>query len=388
LQDRIEFGFLAAIDVEDVIGNLASALEFVHSRGLVHGNLKPSNILFDEEGNVQLNGLGESVLRRFYGRQRKSSEEVSYEYQAPEVRAGGDITPMADQYSLGVIMLQMMTNLPIEVALSGLNMLKSHGSDRVSRTSPFVLDLPKRMIAVLLQALSGDPSQRFPSIRVMHQAFVAALRNQDFRLETELESSSKKKPPVPEKRKRSRLLVFAPMVALALLLVVVLPTLSFGSDGLLGDLMSFFGIGKEENALEVAMGMDESGGGIDLGEVTVVKSPVAVNTSIHAIGIVATPTAIVLPGDVVVNPPDAQASPAKIDPRNMPTSTPSSPDQPTEADVNVITETATPTPTEELVFTPTFSPSETTIPPTPTPKCKFNAPPNNPNACPPTPTPQ
>jgi serine/threonine protein kinase len=372
LQDRIDCGYMAAIDTEEVLGDVVSALEFAHSRGLVHGNLRPSQILFDEEGNAQLNGLGESALIRFFRRQWNSGKEDSSYYQAPEVRAGGDSTPLADQYSLGIIALQMMTNHPVEVALSGLNLLKGNRSDQISTSNPFVLDIPKRMMAVLLQALSGDPSQRFPSVRVMYQAFVAALHNRDFRLETMPESRSKKKPEVQTKRQRSRLLVLAPIVALALVLVIALQVLSSGSDGLFSGLKSLFGLGQEENAVEVTMGVEESSGGIDLGAATVVKSPIVGDVSIKATDVVATPTITALPEDAAVNPPDPQASPAKTSPPNRPTETPSSPEQPTE----MVSPTPTPTIMETATSTPTVAPTE--ISPTNTP---VSGSPINPSAC-------
>jgi serine/threonine protein kinase len=170
LEDRIECGVLQAMNAEAVIGGIASALELAHSKGLVHGNLMPSYILFDEDGKVQLNGLGETALRRSRAYRSNTTQDGSFDYRAPEVKAGGDITPLADQYSLGLIALQMMTNLPIEVAASSLEMIKNSDRDQITRTNPFVLDLSKRMMAVLLRALSGDPAKRFPSIQVMYQA--------------------------------------------------------------------------------------------------------------------------------------------------------------------------------------------------------------------------
>jgi serine/threonine protein kinase len=371
LKDRIECGALAAINVEVVIGGLASALEFAHSKGLVHGNLKPSHVLFDEEGNVQLNGLGEAVLMRSHARQLYSIPEGSFDYRAPEVRAGGEITPLSDQYSLGIIALQMLTNIPVEVALSGLNMLKSQGSNQISRPSPFVLDLPKRIIAVLLQALSGDPSQRFPSIQVMYQAFVAALHNEDFRLETAPESRPKSKAKAPVRRQRSRLVVIAPVIALALLLLVAIPALSSGGDGPLGGLMSLLGLNKDRNSAEVTTTDVENTGGIDLGTaVTAVNGAGVDDVSTKPTGVPVTPTVSESSGGSTSDPPNTPAPPAKTNPPNQLADTPSSLEQ--------ATETATPTPTS--LETETAIPSATAmeIVPTNTPESEA---PINPSSC-------
>jgi serine/threonine protein kinase len=356
LQNRIDFGALQAMNAEVVIGGLTSALEAAHSKGIIHGNLKPSKILFDEEGNIQLDGLAESALRRSRAYRVNVSQDDSFDYRAPEVKAGGDVTPLADQYSLGLIALQMLTSLPIEVASTALDMIRRQGRDQITRPSPFVLDLPKRMIAVLMQALSGDPSQRFPTVRVMYQAFVAALHNEEFRLETDPKPHTKPESEVPAQRKRSRLVVLAPVIALALLLVVAIPALSSGGDGPLSGLMSLLGLNHDRNATEVITIDGESIGGVDLGTaVTDVKDPVD-GISIKEPGISATPTVSESSGGAASDPTNTPIPPAKTNSPDQPAEAPSSPDQGTE--------TITPTPT--VLETGTATPMVTTTEPAPT----------------------
>jgi serine/threonine protein kinase len=357
LENRIEFGALQAMNVEVLIGDLASALEAAHSKGIVHGNLKPSHILFDEEGNVQLNGLAETALRRSKVYRLNASQDDSFDYRAPEVKAGSDVTPLADQYSLGLIALQMLTSLPIEVASTSLDMIRRQGRDQITSPSPFVLDLPKRMIAVLMQALSGDPSQRFPSVRVMYQALVAALHNEEFRLETEPKKQPKSKSEVPAHRKRSRLLVLAPVIVLALILVVAIPALSSGGDGFLNSLISLLGSNQDGNATEVMTTEGENIGGVDLGTaVTAVKDPDVDGVSIKVPGISATPTVSESSGGADIDPTNTQAPPAKTNPPDQPAEASSSTDQPTG--------TVTPTPTILEAETATPMPTATELAPT------------------------
>jgi serine/threonine protein kinase len=386
LQDRIDCGALAAINVEAVISGLVSALEWTHSKGMVHGNLKPSSILFDEEGNVQLNGLGEVVLKRSLAYQNKPVQDGPLDYRAPEVKAGGEITPLSDQYSLALIALQMLTNLPIDVALTTLDMFKSQGSDQTSRPSPFTLNLPKRMIAVLLQALSGDPSQRFPSVRVMYQAFIAALHNEDFRLEPQPESKPKPKPEIPIKRKRSRLLVFAPILAVVIILLVAIPALSSGGDGPFSGLIALLGMNNEGNVAEVVPTDSEVVGGLSLGtESAGGKSTSIGDVSIKGTGIVATAKVSEAAGGTTDDPINTPVPPGKTDPPKQPAATQSSPEQPTA------TFTPTPTPTitetEAIDVTPTITEASPTDVPSEAPinpnACKDD--PNHPNYCTPTP---
>ncbi len=376
LQDRIDCGALAAINVEAVIGGLVSALEWAHSKGMVHGNLTPSYILFDEEGNVQLNGLGEVVLKRARAYRNRGVQDESFDYRAPEVKAGGEITPLSDQYSLTLIALQMLTNLPIDVALTTLDMFKSQGSDQISRPSPFTLDLPKRMIAVLLQALSGDPSQRFPSVRVMYQAFIAALHNEDFRLEPQTESKPKPKPEIPIKRKRSRLLVFAPILALVIILLVVIPALSSGGGGPLGGLIALLGLNKDGNVVEVIPTDGEIEGGISLGtESADGKSTSIGDVSIKGTGIAATAKVSEAASGTTDDPVNTPVPPAKTDPPKQSSATQSSSDPPPATFTATFTPTPTPTitETEAIDVTPTITEASPTDVPSEAPI--------NPNAC-------
>jgi serine/threonine protein kinase len=360
LKDRIECGAMIALNVEVVIGDLASALELAHSKGLIHGNLNPSQILFDEDGSVKLNGLGEAVLIRMNTHQMNSAQELSFDYRAPEVKAGAQITPLSDQYSLGLIALEMLTNLPIEQAVEALDMIKRYGRDQITRPSPYVLDLPRRMIAVLMQALSGDPSQRFPSIGVMYQAFRAALHNEDFRLESEPEPQPKQKTVIPEKRQRSRLVILGPILALALCLVVAIPALSSGGEGPLKGLMSLLGLKQDGDVVEVTtMGVD-SIGGIDLGTaVTDEKSAPIDGVVIKATGISITPTVLDASGGAANDPINTPVPPAKTYPPSQPGDTGNPPQVPTSTatpTLTIISTEITITTATATEFIPTITP--------------------------------
>jgi len=391
LQDRINCGALPTLDAEVVIRELVSALEFAHSKGLVHGNLKPSTILFNEEGTVQLNGLGEAPLTRARFHQPNNDPDGSFYYRAPEARASGEITPLADQYSLGLIVLQILTNLPIIEIMKILDFNKRQDSGDITKTTFNVLDLPKKMTAVLLRALSRDPSQRFPSIRVMHQAFVAALNNQDFQLEVESKSNPKVKSELPVKRQRTRWVVLVPILALVFSLVVAIPALSSGQNGLWDKLISILGRNVDGSTEEVVTTNGNNVGGITLptgvaSEKDFIDDDAAIKMTKNS----ASPTVMGGFGSTTNAPTNTPVPPDKTNLPNQPAGTPSSTDQPIVTATLLQTETLIPTSTEDGEATLTPSPTDTKILPNPTEQqaCKKNAPPGNRHACTPTPTPQ
>ncbi|MCY4012326.1 MAG: protein kinase [Gammaproteobacteria bacterium] len=79
--------------------DVAAALDYAHGRGVVHGDLRPGNILFDEQGAVRVSGFA-----------MPASTAVGVSpYCSPEQAAGGPLSPRSDFYSLGVILYQMLT---------------------------------------------------------------------------------------------------------------------------------------------------------------------------------------------------------------------------------------------------------------------------------------
>lgn len=373
LKERIEFGALVAMNVEVVIGDLVSALEAAHSKGLIHGNLKPSHVLFDEDGNVQLNGIGEAPLARVQTRQLNVPRYGSFDYRAPEVKAGGDITPQADQYSLGLIALQLLTRLPIEDALAALEFCQTHDVDLISRPSKLILDLPKRMIAVLSQALSKDPSKRFPSLREMYQSFVGALHNKEIQTESQMASVPDPKSVVVEKPRRNRLVILGPILALALCLIVAIPAFTSQGGGPLSGLISALGLKKDVDVVEVTTTDDEIVGGIDLGtEVQGEKDTSIDEYSIKPTDVSGTPEVSETSESTANDPPSTSPPPVKTDPPKQPSATQSSPEQPTA--------TATPTSTATASETEAVTPNPTFTEPVPTDTPTSDGP-INPNSC-------
>jgi serine/threonine-protein kinase len=392
LDDRIEFGALGAMNPLAVLRETATALEATHSRGIIHGDLKPSNILFDEDGIVKLSGIGEAPLASVRANLLRDERPGRMSYQAPEVLAGGQVTPACDQYSLGLIALEMQTCLPVDEALNALQYIQRYGRDTVTRPSPYALDLSSKMIQFLSRSLSNDPNERFASMREWKQAFTAAYSNES--IVSELEPEDGPEQITQEKPRRKRLVLFAPMLALILCLVVVVPALTSEGGGPLEGVLTSIGLIKEQST-QLAPAVDVSNVSIELATSTPEEKDASLGGApVKAADSPALEDKPTTEGGGSDKPANTSVPPAKTDTTRKPSSNDPPPDEatptitqtPTPTMTGEVTETATETPTEDVTEDPTET--ATLVPPTSTQKgkCKLDVPPDHPRACPPTPT--
>ncbi|MFC6091962.1 serine/threonine-protein kinase [Saccharothrix lopnurensis] len=109
LRQRISRGPLPVDRVRRLGAGLADALAHVHSRGLVHRDVKPSNILLDQEENPYLADFGLVHLTGATRLTRTDQMVGTAAYLAPEQVLGQDIDPQADVYALGLVLLECLT---------------------------------------------------------------------------------------------------------------------------------------------------------------------------------------------------------------------------------------------------------------------------------------
>lgn len=163
-----------------VAADVCAGLSEAHSQGVYHCDLKPGNILFDENGIVKLADFGiahvsDTLVARTWRTARDFSLGTLY-YMAPEQLDGIRNDPRVDVYALGAVLYQM---------LSGRSYLQFDQRDtpgaqadnvsyiRHRRPQP-LNDLPSEINAVLMKALAKRPARRYESAMALRLALVQA----------------------------------------------------------------------------------------------------------------------------------------------------------------------------------------------------------------------
>jgi serine/threonine protein kinase len=118
LAARVERGLMPVAVVMRVLIQIGYALSHAHRQDLVHGGLKPENVLFDSGGNVKLADFGIVKVAERSADPNTSAPPVYVgrghpSYMAPEQLHKGKVVPQADVYALGILLYEMLTgNLP------------------------------------------------------------------------------------------------------------------------------------------------------------------------------------------------------------------------------------------------------------------------------------
>ncbi|MCM3569110.1 Stk1 family PASTA domain-containing Ser/Thr kinase [Neobacillus mesonae] len=159
----------------EIMSQLTSAISHAHHNHIIHRDIKPHNILIDNEGNVKITDFGIAMALSATAITQTNSVLGSVHYLSPEQARGGMANRKSDIYSLGIVMFELLTGrLPFsgESAVSiALKHLQSE-TPSVRRWSP---NIPQSVENIVLKATAKDPFHRYDTVDEMGEDLRTAL---------------------------------------------------------------------------------------------------------------------------------------------------------------------------------------------------------------------
>ena len=175
-----EDGALEPKRAVDLLSQIAEALDAAHEKGLIHRDVKPSNVLIAESAGREHCYLGDFGLTKRTGSLSGVSvagEIVgTLEYVAPEQITGNALDERADVYSLGCVLYECLTGQSPFPRATDVALLWAHVHEEPTPPSKARADLPKELDTVLARALAKEPGRRYRSAGELLAATRSAFR--------------------------------------------------------------------------------------------------------------------------------------------------------------------------------------------------------------------
>jgi serine/threonine-protein kinase len=139
---------------------VADGLDALSEAGLVHRDVKPANILFDEDGTTYITDFGLAKDSQGSVLTRPGQALGSVDYMAPEQIRTGEVVPASDVYALGCVMYECLSGAPPFADRQGMRVLWAHLQDEPANLCSRRTDLPKDVGDMIAKALEKEPEKR------------------------------------------------------------------------------------------------------------------------------------------------------------------------------------------------------------------------------------
>ncbi len=182
LKQRIERGgALRAGDAVRIATEVANGLQFAHGKGIIHADLKPSNILFDANDTAKICDFG--IARTPQEDADTPQLFATAMYVAPERVEGKGASIASDVYGLGLVLYEMLVSKPPFTSTNASVLLRDHVVRQPVPPSHLRPSLPKELDTVALKALAKQPNLRYQKAHDFANA-LAHIENVDKELAT------------------------------------------------------------------------------------------------------------------------------------------------------------------------------------------------------------
>lgn len=164
LEDRLaKDGPLPIDDLVRVVAHVASGLDALHTAGIVHRDVKPSNVMLDESGGANLTDFGLAKGRAYTVLTKPGMVMGTLDYLAPEMLRGKPATPASDIYALGCLAYECTAGRAPFSDKSMFELASAHLNVEPADPCASRSDAPEGLSFAILQALAKEPEKRPPT---------------------------------------------------------------------------------------------------------------------------------------------------------------------------------------------------------------------------------
>ena len=155
-----------------IVVQILKAARFAHRRGIVHRDIKPHNVIVDEEGRAKVTDFG--IARAGASDMTETGSIMgTAQYLSPEQAQGHPVDARADLYSVGVVLYELLTGRVPFDGESAVTIALKHVSEEPVPPGQLNPDVPPALEAVVMRAMAKDPAQRYQDA----DSFIFALQH-------------------------------------------------------------------------------------------------------------------------------------------------------------------------------------------------------------------
>ena len=158
-----------------IMKQLTSAIADAHNNNIVHRDVKPQNILLDEEGKVKITDFGIAMALSATSYTQTNSVLGTVHYLSPEQARGGTATKQSDIYALGIVLFELLTGeLPFS-GESAVSIALKHLQSETPSIRAILPSIPQSLENVVIKATSKDPRDRYGTAEEMEADLATAM---------------------------------------------------------------------------------------------------------------------------------------------------------------------------------------------------------------------
>lgn len=176
LGDRIPEGGMPIKQIARYFRQLASALDYAHSHKVIHRDLKPGNVMIDQQENIYLTDFGIAKLTGQDNNLTGTGGVVGTPtYMSPEQGLGDPLDGRSDIYALGVMLFEMLVGKPPFTADNPMAVMLKHINDAPPSIRSIRAEVSQAVEAVVMRSLAKDPNERYSTALEMADALDEAI---------------------------------------------------------------------------------------------------------------------------------------------------------------------------------------------------------------------